>query len=477
MTGVAGEGDGGGDDERDALRREVAKLRRVNEVLVRRVEQSMDSHGGAFAMFEAAIALERQVQARTQELAQALEQLRETNRALEQAKELADAGSRAKSAFLAMMSHEIRTPLNGVIGLAELLGATQLSAEQQDLTQGIERSADMLLALLNDVLDLSKIEAGRMQLDPVACDLRQLLDSVREVFGGVCQQKGLQLRIAVAPAVPAAIVVDVTRLRQVLVNLVGNAVKFTASGEVAVQVAPAGAGAIGFVVSDTGIGIGAEQRARLFEPFVQAEVSMARRFGGTGLGLAISRHLCRLMGGDLTVESELGRGASFRFEVPAVAVAAPASAPAPRKELPRVDANVLVVDDNAVNRTVAARMLAKLGCAVVLAEDGADAVAKAAGAAFDLVLMDVQMPGMDGLEATRRMRVGAVTDAPILALTANALCGDEERCLAAGMNAYLEKPLRIHELAAAVCQWLPDRVRAAGGAAADAARGAARAPR
>ncbi len=384
-------------------------------------------------------------------------------------KNAAEAAARAKSSFLAMMSHEIRTPLNSVLGFADLLLDTSLTAIQRDYLQTIQNSGDALLVLLNDILDFSKIESGQMEVEIRPTELSRCIREVFDLYAPGAAAKDLPLTSHIAPDVPPHILTDPSRLRQILVNLVGNAVKFTASGGIYVEVSrrpPPQPGAderIRILVADSGIGVSKEQRERLFKPFTQADSSTTRRFGGTGLGLAISKRLAHLLGGDLGLETNDGPGARFFIELPALL-------PAPQEFAPKNDeaANylagprasrlgghtpqVLVVDDNTLNRRLTSKLLHQLGAETDTAASAEECFEKVIAGHYDFVLMDVQMPGTDGLQATQHLRSLEAQrpenqqPLPIIALTADAMVGDRDRCLAAGMTDYLTKPLRREDL-------------------------------
>lgn len=357
----------------------------------------------------------------------------------------AESASRAKSEFLATVSHEIRTPLNGVIGMSDLLLAEPLEEGPRQYAATIHDSANLLLGLINELLDFSKIEAGRLDLEYQPLSLAALVEGSVSIFAARAESRGIGLEARVSEALPPWVMGDPARLRQVLLNLVSNAVKFTDQGRVVLEASLEDDETLRLEVRDSGCGIPAEQRERIFEPFRQGDASTARRFGGTGLGLAISRRLIDAMGGSIEMLSEPGVGSRFWCLLPLVPAAEPAQAVATgRAELGQPQgARLLVVEDNPVNQRVAQAMLERLGCRVSLTDSGEEALALTRRHSFDLIFMDVQMPDMDGLEVTRRLRQrhGWPATVPIVAMTAGGPGGERARCLAAGMNGYLTKPL------------------------------------
>jgi len=385
---------------------------------------------------------------------------------LKEARDRAENMSQAKGEFLANMSHEIRTPMNGVIGTLQLLEDTGLSDEQKDFVQTAHKSAEALLAILNDILDLSKIEAGKLQFENIAFNLRQIISDIVILHSLKAEQQGVELRQTIDEKLPAYIMGDPTRMRQVIVNLVSNALKFTREGEVAIAVEVLSADSqsvqLKISVTDTGIGIPAEAQENLFKAFTQADGSTTRKYGGTGLGLAIVSQLVEMMQGELGVESEEGRGSSFWF-IASFAIAEQQEEKSSEKTVAQtalaIDARILLVEDNPINQMVASKMLEKFGLKPELANNGVEALDKLQQQDFDLVLMDCQMPEMDGFEATKEVRRQNLTTAdgsplPIVAMTANVMSGDRERCLDVGMDDYIGKPVKRDKLEEVLRKWL-----------------------
>ena len=418
-------------------------------------------------------------------------EMKKAEELLQKSREEALAASKAKSEFLANMSHEIRTPMNGVLGMLELLVHSRLSADQARFVDVAHSSANLLLNLLNDILDLSKIEAGKLELESVDFYVLEQVEQIVDLFSTRAKSKGLNLTYDMGNDLPVAVKGDSVRLRQVLVNLVGNAIKFTETGGITIRVDKVWEidkqVALKFTVSDTGVGISREAQERIFQSFTQADTSTTRRHGGTGLGLTISRQLAELMGGEIGVNSQPGKGSSFWFTVHCDKASLPGSTgemvsmesqPARSKQdspcRPFVQesteqmmwpsARVLVAEDNLVNQEVSKAMLLRYGVSTAMANNGKEAVDVLAQGKYDLVFMDCQMPEMDGYEATRAVREREKTSKgyhiPIVALTAHAMTGDKELCLAAGMDDYLTKPFTQEQLLTVLTRWLGDPKKA-----------------
>lgn len=400
-----------------------------------------------------------------QSLTTEIEHVKKVEEELKKAKNKAERMSRTKGEFLANMSHEIRTPMNGVIGTLQLLEDTPLTESQHEYVSVAYKSADALLSILNDILDLSKIEAGKLEFESIPFDLREIVNDVVVLHALKAEQTGIYLKSEIDEAVPARVVGDPTRVRQVLVNLISNAMKFTSAGGVVVRLKlklrDEKEALIRIEVEDTGVGIPTSKHQKLFMAFSQADGSTTRKHGGTGLGLAIVRQLVEMMHGNLGIESEVGKGSKFWFVLPlgiASVETDAVSAAKPVDNKVELKGRVLLVEDNPVNQMVAKKMLEKVGLQSVLAINGREALDYLAQEEFDAVLMDCQMPEMDGFEATRLWREheqqSSLARMPIIAMTANVMEGDRERCLQSGMDDYLGKPVRQAELGQVLHRWI-----------------------
>jgi signal transduction histidine kinase/CheY-like chemotaxis protein len=421
-----------------------------------------EGDGGLFRLVAELKAANARLEERNRELALENAQL---ENAIFQANDMAlkaESASHTKSQFLADMSHEIRTPMNAVLGMASMMEGTSLSAEQRDYIETIRQSGETLMDLINDILDFSKIEAGRVDLEFIPVQVRTLVSETINLLRLKAEDKSLYLRSDISPDVPAVLTGDPTRIRQILINLVGNAIKFTHKGGIEIGVRLKSAEdlkiRLQLFVKDSGIGIPQDRMDRLFRPFSQVDASTTRNYGGTGLGLAISSRLCELMNGRMWVESVYGHGSTFFFEiellpppVDAVQQEGDASANTPAHVVDPASVRILLAEDNPVNSKVAMLLLKRAGYAPDLAENGKQVLEAFRKKLYDVVLMDVQMPEMDGLTATRKLRkmLGAKSRRPyIIALTASAGKPDHDRCIDAGMDAFLAKPIRVNDMLA-----------------------------
>jgi signal transduction histidine kinase/CheY-like chemotaxis protein len=423
------------------LKRKLCKAEKINKALKDRVKRSVNSTGNAYSLFESNILLQNKVKKKT--------------RALEKAIVEATASSQAKSEFLANMSHEIRTPMNGIIGLNTLLLNTELNDKQRHYVKEIQNSSQSLLTLINDILDFSKIEAGKIDLEIVPFNLQDMMDEITSLLDPGIHDKNLTFKCTLQPEVTPHCIGDPHRLRQVLINLTSNALKFTMRGRVSVdcllEKKTVGHQDIRFEVRDTGIGISEKSRDKLFQSFCQLDASTTRKFGGTGLGLAISHRLVEMLGGQIHVESNPGQGSLFWFTIRLGRLDTMANNKVETevKAFNSLNARVLVAEDNSINQMVVKNILLDWDCQVDCVENGQQAVEAVTRNRYNAVLMDCQMPVVDGYSATqqiRRYEMGRSYRVPIIALTANAMKGDRERCMESGMDDYVPKPITLERL-------------------------------